>query len=135
MNDEAFTLYGSSYNTPDGTCIRDYIHVADLASAHVRAIDSDITGIYNLGSLNGTSNLEMQMLVEKITGKEIVTIIQNNREGDPPRLVADSTKFKAIAGWVPSYSVEDIVKDAYKWYQSDTFAKLKTEASRRSPPL
>lgn len=134
LNDTEFNMYGSTYPTKDGTCIRDYIHVADIARAHVAAIDKYITGIYNLGSLAGTSNLEMQMLVEKTIGKEIVTVFQHMRPGDPARLVADSSKFRSVADWTPHYSNEDIVKDAYKWYTSDTYKTLQRPL-RRSFPL
>ena len=134
LTNTEFNMYGSNYPTKDGTCIRDYIHVSDIARAHVAAIDKYVSGIYNLGSLTGTSNLEMQMLVEKIIGKEIVTVFQHMRPGDPARLVADSSKFRSLADWTPFYTNEDIVKDAYKWYTGDTYKTLQ-RSSRRSFPL
>ena len=126
---EVFTLNGADYSTPDGTCIRDYIHVQDIALAHIKAIDNSIQGIYNLGMLQGHSNLQIQMLVEKITNKEIVTFINRRREGDPPSLVADSTMFKRLADWNPVYDMSDILTSLNTWYKSPTYDALTKQRS------
>ena len=128
-NNAAFTLNGADYDTPDGTCIRDYIHVQDIALAHIKAIDNSIQGIYNLGMLQGHSNLQIQMLVEKITNKEIVTFINRRREGDPPSLVADSTMFKRLADWNPVYDMSDILTSLNTWYKSPAYDALTKQRS------
>jgi UDP-glucose 4-epimerase len=118
MRDQkTFTLYGTDYPTPDGTCVRDYIHVADLAKAHVMAIDPTIpTGIYNLGTNVGTSNAEVIDTARIITGKTIDVTTGNSREGDPAILTADANKFMAVSSWKPQYNLKNIIADAWAWY-------------------
>ena len=116
-------VFGSDYNTPDGTCIRDYIHVSDLAQAHILALrkleQGEISGVYNLGNGNGYSVREVIETVKKVTGRKVVAIESPRRPGDPARLVASSKKVKEELGWVPRYpDLETIVKTAYHWHRN-----------------
>lgn len=124
LNDTAFTLYGSNYHTKDQTCIRDYLHVSDIAEAHIQCIENDTVGIYNLGTLKGTSNLECLEQVEIFLNKNIVVNVAPKREGDPAILIADPTKFQIATGWKAQRSMAMIVKNLHQWYQSDIFKKL-----------
>jgi UDP-glucose 4-epimerase len=115
-----FTLYGKDYPTDDGTCVRDYIHVADLAEAHLQALDHIETGahnIYNLGNGNGFSNMEVMKAAEAVTGKKLAFTVGDRREGDPAVLVASSKKAQAELGWSPEKpSLQVIIEDAWKFY-------------------
>jgi UDP-glucose 4-epimerase len=112
-----FTLYGNQYSTEDGTCVRDYIHVADLADAHVTAVASRIpVGIYNLGTDTGTSNAEVIDTAKTITGQSIEVNIGEPREGDPAILTADAGKFVGVSGWSPKYTLHDMISHAWAWY-------------------
>lgn len=117
-----FSLYGDDYPTPDGSCIRDYIHVVDLALAAKLALDKLTPGthaIYNLGSGSGFSNREVIAAVERVTGKHIPIRIEARRAGDPPRLVAVSSKIKQELGWNPTRpDLEDMIADAWEFYQA-----------------
>lgn len=116
-NGETFTLYGDNYPTPDGTCIRDYIHVDDLARAHVMAIDPSVpVGVYNLGTSSGHSNREIVHLAEKVTGQRVDLEIGPIRAGDPAVLTASADRFSSI-GWAPKFSLEDMITHAWNWYQ------------------
>lgn len=115
-------IYGDDYDTPDGTCIRDYIHVNDLANAHVLALDFLIkeqkSGKYNLGYGKGYSVREIVQAVEKVTGIKVNTEIGSRRQGDPPILIADSTKIQQELGWKPHYNdLEYIITTAWKWHK------------------
>jgi UDP-glucose 4-epimerase len=121
LNDTAFDLYGSAYSTKDNTCIRDYIHVTDIADAHIRCIDSDTQGIYNLGSFKGTSNLDCLQYVETLLKKEIVVNVCPARKGDPAILVADPSKFAARTGWTAWRTLPMIVSHLNNWYNSSTY--------------
>jgi len=117
---ESIKVFGDDYDTPDGTCIRDYIHVNDLAKAHRLAIEKLLAGeesdIFNLGTGKGNSVKEIIDVSEKITGKSINKIITERREGDPPVLTADNKKAKQELGWNPEYTeIEDIIKTAWTW--------------------
>lgn len=112
------TLFGDDYPTPDGTCIRDYIHVSDLAEAHISAVEHLLTGggsgAFNVGTGQGRSVKEVLAAVERVTGKKVPTKIGPRREGDPPSLVADSTKLQTELGWKPKRAELDrIVSDAW----------------------
>lgn len=112
------TLFGTDYDTPDGTCIRDYVHVSDLCAAHLCALDqldsSSVT--YNLGNGAGHSVREVIAAVEAVTGRRVPVRIGARRPGDPAMLVADSTRIRAEAGWNPQHAkLEDIVATAYAW--------------------
>ncbi len=117
---EVIQIYGDDYPTEDGTCIRDYIHVEDLADAHVRALEYLVAGkestIINLGTGNGNSVKEVITTARKITGKEIHQNIVPRRAGDPAILVADNTKAKEVLGWVPQYDISGIIKTAWDWH-------------------
>ena len=118
-----FNLYGTDYNTPDGTCIRDYIHVLDLVTAHILALEKiqkDPGGYYyNVGTGNGYSNKQVLAKTEDISGKKINVKEAARRPGDPDRLVADPTKIKSELGFEPKYSdLETIVRTAWKWHTS-----------------
>ncbi len=116
------TLFGDDYPTPDGTCIRDYIHVSDLADAHIVAVDYLLNGgksdSFNVGAGSGHSVKEVLAAVERVTGKKPPFTVGPQREGDPPSLVADSTKLQKTLGWQPKRSDLDmIVRDAWQFAQ------------------
>ncbi len=116
------TLFGDDYPTPDGTCIRDYIHVADLADAHIIAVEHLLNGgksaSFNVGTGAGHSVKEVLGAVERVTGKQPPYTIGPRREGDPPSLVADSTKLQKTLGWRPKrVELDTIVKDAWQFAQ------------------
>jgi UDP-glucose-4-epimerase GalE len=116
------TVFGDDYDTPDGTCIRDYIHVDDLGAAHLTALEKLESGKgikLNLGTGNGYSVREVIDACRKISGKEIPEVMGQRRAGDPPRLVADSSAAARELGWTPTYqSVEEVVATAWAWHQS-----------------
>jgi len=114
------TLFGDDYATPDGTCIRDYIHVTDLAQAHIAAVEWLSAGgeskKFNVGTGHGFSVKEMLSAVEKVTGKKVPFEMGPRREGDPPLLVADSSRLQRELGWKPEYSdLHRIVETAWAW--------------------
>ena len=111
-------IYGTDYDTPDGTCIRDYIHILDLAQAHILAIGAGGGGCYNLGTGGGSSVREVIECCRKITGRKIDAIEKPRRPGDPPRLIASSDKIKKERGWHPQFqSLDAIIESAWKWHQ------------------
>jgi UDP-glucose-4-epimerase GalE len=120
---EGLTVFGDDYDTPDGTCIRDYVHVLDLAAAHVAALDRLDAGgastAYNLGSGDGMSVREVLRVVEAVTGRPVPHRVGPRRPGDPARLVASSGKARRELGWAPKYGrLEDIVETAWAWHRS-----------------
>lgn len=116
---QPFTLNGTNYPTPDGTCVRDYIHVEDLAEAHIQAIDRSVpSGIYNLGTASGTSNAEIIDTARIITRKHIDVTVGEQRVGDPAILTADSSKFQSVSQWRPQFDLNDIIKHAWAWYET-----------------
>lgn len=111
-------IYGTDYPTPDGTCIRDYVHVVDLAQAHMLGLQPGRRGIYNLGNGEGFSVREVISTCEKVTGRTIRVIEKPRRAGDPPRLVAAAEKAKQELGWQPRFpKIEDIIATAWAWHQ------------------
>lgn len=123
---ESIEVYGTDYDTEDGTCIRDYIHVMDLAEAHRLAMDylcrGGNNGCYNLGNEKGYSVLEVISTVKKITGKEFPVKYTDRRPGDPPILIGSSKKAKDILGWRPKYGqIDTIVKHAWTWHEDKKF--------------
>jgi UDP-glucose 4-epimerase len=119
---DSIQIFGTDYETPDGTCIRDYIHVGDLAKAHVLAMDrlekEEGSGIYNLGNGNGYSVREVIETAKKATGRSIPAVETARRPGDPPRLVASAKRIRRELGWVPEYpSLETIIETAWKWHR------------------
>lgn len=122
LNGTPVPVYGTDYNTPDGTCIRDYIHVTDLANAHILALrkleKEKMSGIYNLGNGNGYSVREVIETVKKVTGRKVAAVDSPRRPGDPARLVASSKKIKEELGWIPRYpDLETIVETAWEWHR------------------
>jgi UDP-arabinose 4-epimerase len=115
-------VFGEDYATPDGTCIRDYIHVLDLADAHVRALDHLRAGrgslMLNLGNGIGYSVREVIDAVEHVTGRRVTRVSQARRPGDPPVLVADSSRARDLLGWAPTRSAIEVqIEDAWRWHQ------------------
>ncbi len=118
---EAVPLYGTDYPTPDGTCIRDYIHVTDLAAAHILALErvEAGSGMYNLGSGTGFSNREVIEAACGVSGRAIAVREEPRRRGDPARLVASNEMAKRALGWAPSVtSLEAIIESAWRWHQA-----------------
>lgn len=118
---ERFEVYGNDYETPDGTCIRDYIHVVDLAAAHIQSVEYLAKGnasvALNLGVGRGYSNLEVLDAVEHVTGKKVARSFASRRSGDPAKLWADNQKAKKVLGWEPQYpDLETIIETAWKWH-------------------
>jgi len=116
----ALPLFGTDYPTPDGTCIRDYVHVSDLADAHVRALEHLLggasLGARNLGTGAGHSNREVLAAVERVTGKRVPVEEKPRRPGDPPELVADASRMTGETGWSPRHSaLENVVSTAWQW--------------------
>ncbi len=121
---DSITVFGNDYPTPDGTCVRDYIHVSDLAQAHILAVEhlgSAATGdAFNLGNGTGFSVKQVIETVEKVTGKAVKVIQGERRAGDPAVLVASSQKIRTALGWNPKYTdLESIVDSAWQWVQKN----------------
>ncbi len=118
---EKITIYGDDYPTPDGTCVRDYIHVCDLADAHLRALDRLVPGkglCLNLGTGRGTSVREIVEACRTVTGHPIPEVMGTRRAGDPPELVADANRAKVELGWIPQYQeIQAIVETAWNWHR------------------
>jgi UDP-glucose 4-epimerase len=118
------TIFGTDYDTPDGTCIRDYVHVEDLALAHRLALEKidEFTGFINLGTGIGNSVKEIIKIAEKITNKTCPVIYGNRREGDAPILVANNSKAKEVLGWkIKNNKIEDIIQSAWRWEKNKKF--------------
>jgi UDP-glucose 4-epimerase len=110
-------IFGTDYPTPDGSCIRDYIHVTDLAQAHALALGVKKSDFFNLGIGGGVSVLEVIDACKKVTGKDIPVVVQPRRAGDPPRLIASAGKAQEVLGWRPQFDqIEDIVSSAWSWH-------------------
>lgn len=118
-NGKTFQMFGDDYDTKDGTCIRDYINVEDLADAHLLALDyldrENKTDYFNLGTKEGTSVKEVFSVCEKVMGKSVPVDIKPRRESDSEKLVADNRKAKEILGWTPEKTLEYSIKTAYEW--------------------
>ena len=115
-------VFGTDYDTPDGSCIRDYIHVTDLACAHLLALRHLEQGkgsdSFNLGNARGTSVLEVVDSVKRVTGKDFKATLEDRRPGDPARLVGSSEKAQRVLGWKPEYAdIDTIVRDAWNWHE------------------
>jgi UDP-glucose 4-epimerase len=118
------SVFGDDYPTPDGTCIRDYIHVSDLSQAHLLALKNLQNGgnseFINLGNGQGFSVLDVIETARKVTNKPIQVKIESRRDGDPSRLVADATKAKTLLGWNPKFAeLEKIIESAWNWHQNN----------------
>ena len=119
---KAISIFGTDYPTPDGTCIRDYIHVTDLAEAHVLGLEALLNGgdsdIFNLGNGNGFSVKEVIETARQVTGKEIPAVEESRRDGDPAMLVGSSEKAQSVLGWKPKYAdLTQILQHAWNWHQ------------------
>ena len=125
-------IFGTDYNTPDGTCVRDYVHTEDLASAHLLAIEAIQPGtaeVYNVGTGQGTSVKEIVSACENVTGLSIAQEIDERRPGDPPALIADPSKLKRALGWSPAYSsIEDIIGTAWAWHHAHPSGYVKQQS-------
>lgn len=120
---EYLGIYGDDYDTPDGTCIRDYVYIEDLIAAHIAALDylqkGNESNIFNLGSNTGYSVKEMLEAAREVTGKEIPAKVLPRRQGDPSKLVASSEKAKTILAWQPQVTdIKQIIKTAWDWHVS-----------------
>jgi len=114
----AVEIFGTDYETPDGTCIRDYIHIIDLAQAHILALGASKSEFYNLGTGGGSSVREVIDACRKVTGSKIDIVEKPRRPGDPPRLIASSEKIERELGWKPQFqSLDAIIDSAWKWHQ------------------
>ena len=119
---ESVSIFGTDYPTPDGTCTRDYIHVSDLATAHVLGLEYLLKGgtteFFNLGNGNGFSVRQVIEMAQQVTGKSITAIARDRRPGDPPSLVGGSEKARRILGWSPQYpNLEEIIAHAWQWHK------------------
>jgi UDP-glucose 4-epimerase len=116
-DNQEFVLYGKDYPTADGTCIRDYVHVDDIARAHRLAICHDVpSGVYNLGSNEGTSNQEIISAAERITGQKLKVVLGKARPGDPPQLTASAAKFGQVAAGWRQFELDHMIQHAWNWY-------------------
>jgi UDP-glucose 4-epimerase len=118
---DSVAIFGTDYPTPDGTAVRDYVHVEDLGRAHILALEKAVPGrhdIYNLGSERGYSVREVVEAARRVTGRSIVAREEGRRPGDPPRLVASNARAREALGWAPEKSLDDMVRDAWEWHQA-----------------
>ncbi len=116
---KSIKIFGDDYDTPDGTCLRDYIHIVDLARAHILALEKDVSGPFNLGTGSGNSVLEVIETCRDVTGHAIPAELDPRRPGDPARLVAGAERAKTVLGWTPEFAdMHSIVESAWKWHQS-----------------
>ena len=116
-DDREFTLNGADYATTDGTCVRDYVHVEDIAQAHMMATYDVVPGgVYNLGTSVGASNREIMKAAESITDRDLRYVMGERRAGDPAVLTASSQRFNLVSGWVPRYNLHEIIQHAWAWY-------------------
>ena len=131
---EQISIFGTDYETEDGTCIRDYIHVEDLADAHVKALEYLIGGgqniALNLGSGNGYSVNEIVDATKETVKSDFVVNQESRRSGDPAYLVSDNTKAKEILNWQPNNDLKNIIESAYKWHNSKLYKDFWTEKSK-----
>ncbi|PSQ76561.1 MAG: UDP-glucose 4-epimerase GalE, partial [Bacteroidetes bacterium QH_6_63_17] len=117
---EKIVIFGDDYDTPDGTCVRDYVHVLDLAQAHIRALEAldDESRVYNLGNGEGHSVREVIDTARRVTGREIPAEVGDPRPGDPAVLIASSKKIREELGWAPEYGdLDDIIGSAWEWHR------------------
>ena len=120
---DSININGDDYDTKDGTCVRDYIHVTDLSEAHILALDYLLNGgesdVFNLGNGVGFTVKEIIEAAEKVVGHSIPSVIAPRRAGDPAKLIASSEKAKRVLGWKPCHdTLEEIIGSAWKWHES-----------------
>lgn len=123
---KSISIFGTDYSTVDGTCIRDYIHINDLADAHIRALNylknGGESGSFNLGNGKGESVRHVIDVVRAVTGRNFTVIEETRRAGDPPILIGSSKRAEEVLGWKPQYgSIETIVQHAWKWHENKKF--------------
>lgn len=112
-------IFGNDYPTKDGTAVRDYVHIVDLAQAHMLALEYETSDVFNLGSGDGYSVRQVVEAARKVTGRTILTVESPRRAGDPPKLVGDSRKIRKVLGWKPKYDdIEAIIKSAWEWHRA-----------------
>ncbi len=119
---DGFSVFGTDYDTRDGSCVRDYVHVTDLADAHIRAIEylfeKEASDCFNLGSGEGITVLELVEAVQTVTGRNFKVSLEKRRAGDPGILVADNSKAKSVLGWLPTHSsIDNIIRTAWNWHK------------------
>lgn len=121
---EKLTVFGNDYDTPDGSCVRDYIHVVDVADAHVKALshlssqESNFYDVFNVGTSNGNTVLEVIQAFEKVSGEKLNYVIGTRRPGDVEKTWADTAKINQVLGWYPKFSLEDSMRDSWNWQKS-----------------
>jgi UDP-glucose 4-epimerase len=129
---KSFKIFGDDYDTPDGTAVRDYIHVLDLADAHVLALRYLLEGgaseVFNLGTGLGTSVRELIDAIGAVSGAKFEAALAPRRDGDAPVLVADNRKARETLGWTPQYGLTQIIETAWRWHQSEAARAEKTPA-------
>jgi UDP-glucose 4-epimerase len=117
---DGFKIFGTDWDTRDGSCLRDYVHTLDLADAHVRAVERLLSGgsslAANLGTGDGVTVLELLAAIERVTGQRVNATPAPRREGDAPALVADNALVKRELGWTPQRGIDAIIADAWKWH-------------------
>jgi UDP-glucose 4-epimerase len=123
-------VFGTDYPTPDGTAIRDYIHVLDLAEAHARALDflaqHQRSEVFNVGTGQGASVLEVLGKARRMSGQSIPTELTNRRPGDPAVVYADNRKAREVLGWAPRHNLDEIIASAWKWHHGHPDGFLST---------
>jgi UDP-glucose 4-epimerase len=121
---EKLTVFGNDYDTPDGSCVRDYIHVVDVADAHVKALsylsgqENNFYDVFNVGTGNGNTVLEVIQAFEKVSGEKLNYVIGPRRPGDVEKTWADTAKINQVLGWYPKFSLEDSMRDSWNWQKS-----------------
>lgn len=121
---EKLTVFGNDYDTPDGSCVRDYIHVVDLADAHVKALSfldrqgNDFYEVFNVGTGTGNTVLEVIHAFEKVSGQKLNYVVGPRRPGDVVKTWADTTKINQVLDWYPKFSLEDSMRDSWNWQKS-----------------
>lgn len=113
-----FVLYGTDFDTDDGTCVRDYVHVEDIAHAHVLSLTKGNSGVYNLGTSHGYSNKEIIKRAGKITDQNFSISTGPARPGDPAVLTASAERWTQVSGWEPKYDIDSVIQHAWNWYQA-----------------
>lgn len=134
---ETITIFGTDYDTPEGTCIREYIHVSDLADAHLKALEAlengSGSGAYNLGNGRGFSVREVVRTIERISGLQVTVRLGDRRAGDPASLISDATRARDVLGMRPHVSaLHDIVGTAWSWHQRNTVPESAQNAEAKN---
>jgi UDP-glucose 4-epimerase len=116
---EKILIFGEDYDTPDGSCIRDYVHIVDLAQAHILALTGDHSGAFNLGNGTGNSVKEIVEAAREVTGHPLPAEVTDRRPGDPAKLIAGPQKARSKLGWTPQLDdVRTIIESAWKWHKA-----------------